>query len=81
MTSQVGGIAGFGGSESKSVISLAKKTFAPGEKIMVTVDHDNSSCKKAVKSFKIKLMRKINCLSGKKGVGKPLLTNEEYLLA
>ena len=81
LTSKVGGIGGFGGSESKSVISLSKSTFAPGEKIQVSVDHDNSTCKKAVKSFKIKLMRRIYCLSGKKGVGKPLLTTEEFLVA
>lgn len=77
---KVGGIAGLGSSESKSVISLTKSTFAPGEKIKVLIDHDNTGCKKAVKSFKIKLMRKINCLSGKKEAIKPLLTSEEYLV-
>ena len=64
--SKVGGIGGLGASEATSVISLEKLVFAPGEKIRVNIDHDNSSCKKAVKSFKIKLQRVINCMSGKK---------------
>ena len=72
--SKVGGIGGLGASEATSVISLEKLIFAPGEKIRVNIDHDNSSCKKAVKSFKIKLQRVINCMSGKKMQGKPLLT-------
>lgn len=81
LTMQIGGIAGLGSSEAKSVISLEKHRFAPGEKIKVMIDCDNTQCKKPVKSYKIKLMRKISCLSGKKGVGKPLLTNEEYIVA
>ena len=41
---------------------------------------DNSTCRKPVKSFKIKVKRTIQCLSGKKGVGRPLYENTEYLL-
>ena len=81
LTNKIGGIAGLGSSEAKSVISLEKTRFFPGEKIKVKFDMDNSRCKKPVKSFKIKLSRKISCLSGKKGVGRPLLHVEEYLVA
>ena len=40
--SKVGGIGGLGASEATSVISLEKLIFAPGEKIRVNIDHDNS---------------------------------------
>ena len=81
LVSKIGGLAGLGASEAKSVITLDKLRFVPGEKIKVHIDMDNSTCKKAVKSYKIKLQRKISCMSGKKGNAKPLLTNEEYLVA
>ena len=81
LTNKIGGIAGLGSSEAKSTISPEKTRFFPGEKIKVKFDMDNSRCKKPVKSFKIKLSRKISCLSGKKGVGRPLLHVEEYLVA
>jgi hypothetical protein len=79
LTSKVGGIAGLGSSEAKAIISLDKDTFAPGESVAINIDLDNSECKKAVKRFKIKLERTIQCLSGKKGVGKPIYENTEYL--
>ena len=62
---KIGGIAGLGSSEAKSVISLEKSRFAPGEKIKVLIDMDNSTCKKPVKSYKVKLQRRIVCTSGK----------------
>jgi len=80
-TSKVGGIAGLGSSEATSVISLNTERYAPGEKIKINVDIDNSKCKKAVKNYKIKLKRIITCLSGRKGVSKPLLKEEEWLVA
>ena len=58
----MGGLAGLGSSEAKAEISLLKKTFAVGEVMQVNVLMDNSKCKKAVKSFKIKLRRHIECL-------------------
>lgn len=76
---EVGGIAGLGSSQAKAMISLDKKSFLPGEKIRVNFDMDNSDCKKPVKSYKIKLMRRVTCFSGKKA--RPLLTKEEYLVA
>ena len=67
ITNKIGGIAGLGASENTTVISLEKSKFSPGEHIRVTFDCDNSQCKKAVKSFKAKLLRKLSCFSGKKG--------------
>ena len=81
MVNKIGGMAGIGSTEAKSVINLTKEEFAPGEKIQVAIDMDNTKCAKPVKSFKIKLKRVISCLSGKKGVAKPLHVEEEYLVA
>lgn len=81
LISKIGGIAGLGASEAKSIITLDKDSFLPGDKIQVHIDMDNTKCKKPVKSFKLKMKRVIECLSGKKGVGKPLLRDEDYILA
>lgn len=72
-------MAGLGSSEARTTVNLEKLLFAPGEVAVVRIDHDNSQCKKAVKSFKIKLLRRISCMAGKKVVGKPALQVEEYL--
>ena len=56
-----------GASEAKAVIKLEKLRFEPGEKIKVLITMDNSSCRKPVKSFKIKLRRRIQCFAGGKG--------------
>ena len=77
---KVGGVAGLGASEATSVITLEKQRFAPGENIRVDIQMDNLSCKKAVKSYKCKLQRKISCLAGKVDKNnKALLTVDEYL--
>lgn len=76
---KIGGVAGLGSSEATAVISLEKHQFAPGEMVKVHIDMDNTQCKKAVKSYKVKLMRKISCHAGKLGVTKPLLVEEDYL--
>ena len=76
---KVGGVAGLGASDATAIISLEKLRFCAGETIKVHIDMDNSNCKKAVKSYKVKLQRKISCLAGKIGVVKPLLIQEEFL--
>ena len=40
---------------------------------------DNSKCKKPVKSFKVKLARKVSCLTGKVGIKKPVIRSTEYI--
>ena len=52
---KVGGALGMGKTEARATVSLEKTKFAPGEKIRVIIDMDNSDCKKEVKSFKTKL--------------------------
>ena len=79
MKVKIGGVAGLGGSEATAVISLEKHRYAPGEKIKVHIDMDNSACKKAVKSYKVKIKRVISCFAGKLGVTKPLLVEDNYL--
>ena len=79
ITAKVGGVAGLGASQARATISLEKLCFAPGEEIKVKFDMDNSKCKKPVKSFKIKLARKVSCLAGKSGLQKPLIHSSEYL--
>ena len=81
ITAKVGGVAGLGSSQASAVISLEKLHFAPGENIKVKFDMDNSKCKKPVKSFKIKLNRKVSCLTGKSGIKKPVVHAIEYLEA
>ena len=80
-TMQVGGLkgVGLGTTECKAVISLEKERYAPGEKIKVHFDVDNSTCRKAVKNFKIKLKRIIHIFNGLKSHDKPLLTDEELI--
>ena len=58
---------------------MEKERYAPGEKIKVHFDVDNSKCRKAVKSFKIKLKRTIHIFNGLKSHDKPLLTDEEEI--
>ena len=41
-TSKVGGIGGLGASEASTEVSIEKHIYAPGEKIRVTFDHDNT---------------------------------------
>jgi len=76
LTVAIGGVAGFGSSEAKATVTLEKSRFGPGEKIRVAIYMDNSACKKAVKSFKIKLARKITV--GINGSPTPF-EKEEYL--
>ena len=40
---------------------------------------DNSKCKKPIKSFKVKLARKVSCLTGKTGIKKPVIRSTEYV--
>ena len=83
ITAKVGGVAGLGSSQATAIISLEKLTFAPGENIKVKINMDNSKCKKPVKSFKIKLSRKISCFTGKPYSyhAKPVLHEIEYIEA
>ena len=78
---KVGGVAGLGSSLATAKISLEKLRFAPGEEVKVKFDMDNSKCKKPVKSFKVKLARKVSCLNGKSGTinMKPVIHATEYL--
>ncbi len=68
-------MAGFGSSEAKATVSLDMLRFAPGQKVRVHIFMDNSACKKPVKSFKVKLSRKISCTVQ----GLPPFEKEEYL--
>ena len=62
---KAGGVAGIASTTSRAVIALEKTCFRPGESININIDIDNSACKKAVKSFKTKLIRKVKFFSGK----------------
>ena len=79
ITAKVGGVAGLGASQARATISLEKLCFAPGEEIKVKFDMDNSKCKKPIKSFKVKLARKVSCLTGKAGIKKPVIRSTEYV--
>ena len=74
---RIGGIAGIGTTDASADISLQKSSYHVGEGIKVTIDMNNSTCAKPVKSYKFKLKRTIKCL-GRKQIA--LLTSEEYLI-
>ena len=74
---KVGGIAGIGTTEAKAQVKIAKRDHHVGEGIKVTIDMDNSTCAKPVKSYKFKLRRVIKCFGRKQAV---ILENEEYLI-
>ena len=59
LTTQVGGlgIKLFGTSVSTFEVTFTKNVYYPGEKVVVTINCDNSKCKTAVKCYKMKLFR------------------------
>ena len=56
---KIGGVAGVASTSMSAMVNIEKTIFKPGETITVRIDIDNSNCKKDVKSFKTKLIRKI----------------------
>ena len=64
---EIGGIMGFGGSKSISIIDFHKNVFYPGEDINITINSDNSRCSKPIRNYKFKLFRQVifkDALSG-----------------
>lgn len=57
--SEVGGVFGFGASSSITQVFVSQNEFYLGEKASVKILCNNSKCDKAVKSFKLKISRKI----------------------
>ena len=68
-----------------AMVSIEKTVFKPGETIQVRIDIDNSNCKKDVKSFKTKLVRKVQFFGGKEQgpgvVSKPIIDDKEIIVA
>lgn len=58
LRSEVGGMLGFGSSQSQTKVTFARNVYEPGDTIKLRIDCDNSQCSAKVKSFKIKLQRK-----------------------
>lgn len=56
---KIGGLAGFGGSRTITNVIFDQQQYYPGDKVTVRLICDNSQCNTAVKSFKIKLKRKV----------------------
>lgn len=59
MTSKVGGLMGFGSSLAQTTVNFSQFSYYPGDKCTVKIICDNSKCSTAVKSFKLKLKRKV----------------------
>ena len=55
MVSEVSGMMGLGKTRCETTIYFEKNKYAPGDNIKFTLECDNSHCKYAVKSFKIKI--------------------------
>ena len=59
---KIGGVAGLGATAFKADINLPRISYAAGETMTVNLALDNSKCKKPIKTMKVKLMRKVECL-------------------
>ena len=75
---KIAGVAGLGAQDVSAAISIDRDVYQPGEGIPISVDIDNSKCRKNVKSYKFKLARRYECYAGN-GQKTPLLVKEEYL--
>jgi len=47
------------GDEFKVIVLSDKNSYLPGESVMIRLACDNSKCSKVIKSFKLKLKRKV----------------------
>ena len=56
---KVGGYFGLNMTPSRTEFIIGASVFSPGEAIPVTINSDNSKCINSVKSFKLKVWRKI----------------------
>ena len=56
---KVGGLMGFGGSTCITEVIFDRNQYYVGDKCSVKIVCDNSKCSTAIKSFKIKLKRKV----------------------
>lgn len=60
LNNKIGGAFGFGGSgECSSEIIFDRNNYAAGETVKVLIKCDNTKCKANIKSFKLKLKRKL----------------------
>lgn len=50
---------GIAKTESSAQITIEKDQYFPGEEIRVTIDCDNSKCRKPIEGFKIKIQRNL----------------------
>lgn len=75
----IGGLLGIGTSTASCTIWLEKARFAPGEKIKVHFDINNTGCKKPIKSFKTKLFRRITFFTGKANDNTPMMDVSELI--
>ena len=60
---KVGGFLGMSKSESNSIFQLEKDVYQVGEAIRVSINCDNSSCRKAIRNFKVKIERTMEATS------------------
>lgn len=58
MEHNIGGLFGLGASKFKAEVVFEKNEFYSNDKLKLRLTCDNSECRKDVKEFKIKLMRK-----------------------
>ena len=81
LNSKVGGFMGFGKTWSNSRVTLDRDIYTVGDTIRVTIDCDNSECKKAIDAFKIKLLRNIQATSllGTGGDGTRNANHQKYI--
>ena len=59
ISADVGGCCGCYTTNSQTKVTFDKKQYFLGETAKVTINCDNTKCKKDIKSFKFKLLRRI----------------------
>ena len=55
----ISGVLGFGSSKSDVLVYFESNVYSAGDTVKLHIDANNSECKSGIKSFKIKLQRKI----------------------
>lgn len=78
LKAEVGKTLGLGGAQTTTRITVDRLHVFPGEKIGIDIRMDNSTCGKAVKSYKFKLNRTIDAYTAK-GNEKTQLSKTEYV--
>ena len=72
------GVRFFGRTEVICDVKVDRNWYYPQEKINLELDCDNSNCSKAVKYFKLRLVRQLRCRSAITGKFETFISHLKY---